>query len=58
MSSSFQTALEIFSENERRERKRILAAAKGLRKHVEAYQRTYKRDITKEVISVLLGGGE
>ena len=55
---TFQTALEIFSENERRERRKILAAAKGLKKHVEAYQRTYKRDITKEVISVLLGGGE
>ena len=53
---TFQTALEIFSENEQRERRKILAAARGLKKHVEAYQRTYKRDITKEVISVLLGG--
>ena len=55
---TFQTALEIFSENEQRERKRILAAAKGLRKHVEAFERTYRRDIMREVISVLLGGGE
>ena len=55
---TFQTALEIFSENERRERRKILAAARGLRKHVEAYQRTYRRDIMREVISVLLGGEE
>ena len=53
---TFQTALELFSENERKERRRILAAAKGLKKHVEAYQRTYRRDIMREVISVLLGG--
>ncbi|WP_167728285.1 hypothetical protein [Thermococcus sp. 9N3] len=53
---SFQTALEIFSENERRERKRILAAAKGLKKHVEAFERTYRKDIMKDVIAVLLGG--
>ncbi|AJC72637.1 hypothetical protein X802_01040 [Thermococcus guaymasensis DSM 11113] len=53
---SFQTALELFSENERKERRKILAAARGLRKHVEAYQRTYRRDIMREVIAVLLGG--
>lgn len=53
---TFQTALEIFSENERRERRRILAAAKGLKKHVEAYRQTYRKDIMQEVISVLLGG--
>ena len=53
---SFQTALELFSENERKERRKILAAAKGLKKHVEAYQRTYRRDIMREVIAVLLGG--
>lgn len=53
---TFQTALELFSENEQRERKRILAAAKGLRKHVEAYKRTYRKDIMKDVIAVLLGG--
>jgi len=53
---SFQTALELFSENERRERKRILAAAKGLKKHVEAYKRTYRKDIMRDVIAVLLGG--
>lgn len=58
MSSSFQTALEIYSEHERKERRKILAAAKGLKKHVEAYQRTYRRDIMREVISILLGGGE
>ena len=55
---SFQTALEIFSENELRERRKILAAAKGLKKHVEAYRKTYRKDIMREVISVLLGGGE
>ena len=55
---SFQTALELFSENERRERRKILAAARGLRKHVEAFQRTYRKDIMKEVMEVLLGGGE
>ena len=55
---TFQTALEIFSENEQRERKRILAAAKGLRKHVEAFERTYRKDIMKEVIEILLGGEE
>ena len=55
---TFQTALEIFSENEQRERRKILAAAKGLRKHVEAYKHTYHKDIMREVISVLLGGGE
>lgn len=55
---SFQTALELYSENERRERRKILAAAKGLKKHVEAYRRTYRRDIMREVIAVLLGGGE
>lgn len=53
---TFQTALEIFSENERRERKRILAAAKGLKKHVEAFRQTYRKDIMKDVIAVLLGG--
>ena len=55
---TFQTALEIFSENERKERRKILAAARGLRKHVEAYKKTYRKDIMREVISVLLGGGE
>jgi len=53
---TFQTALELFSENERRERQRILAAARGLKKHVEAYKKTYRKDIMREVISVLLGG--
>ena len=53
---SFQTALELYSERERRERRKILAVARGLKKHVEAYQRTYRRDIMREVISVLLGG--
>ncbi len=55
---SFQTALELFSENERRERRKILAAAKGLKKHVEAFQRTYRKDIMKEVMEVLLGRDE
>ena len=55
---SFQTALEIFSENERKERRRILAAAQGLRKRVQAFQRTYRKDIMREVMEVLLGGGE
>ena len=55
---TFQTALELYSENERRERRRILAAAKGLKKHVEDYRRTYRKDIMREVMEVLLGGGE
>ena len=53
---TFQTALEIFSENERKERRKILAAAKGLKKHVEAFQKTYHKDIMRDVIAVLLGG--
>lgn len=55
---TFQTALELYSENERQERRKILAAAKGLKKHVEAYKRMYKKDIMREVMEVLLGGGE
>ncbi|WP_297489372.1 hypothetical protein [Thermococcus sp.] len=55
---SFQTALELYSENERRERRRILAAAKGLKKRVQAFQRTYRKDIMRDVIAVLLGGEE
>ncbi len=55
---SFQTALELFSEREERERRMILAAAKGLKKHVEAFKRTYRKDIMREVISILLGGEE
>ena len=56
MSSSFQTALEIYSEHERKERRKILAAAQGLRKHIEAFQKTYRKDIMRDVIEVLLGG--
>ncbi len=55
---SFQTALELYSENERKERRRILAAAQGLKKRVQAFQRTYRKDIMRDVIEVLLGGGE
>ncbi len=55
---SFQTALELFSENERKERRMILAAAKGLKKHVEAFQRTYRKDIMKDVMEILLGREE
>ena len=55
---TFQTALELYSENERKERRRILAAAQGLRNRVQAFQRTYRKDIMREVMEVLLGGGE
>ena len=55
---TFQTALELYSERERQERRKILAAAQGLKKRVEAFRRTYRKDIMREVISVLLGGDE
>ncbi|WP_297068470.1 hypothetical protein [Thermococcus sp.] len=55
---TFQTALELYSENERQERRKILAAAQGLKKRVQAFQRTYRKDIMREVMEVLLGGGE
>ncbi len=55
---SFQTALELYSERERQERRKILAAAQGLKKRVQAFQRTYRKDIMRDVIEVLLGGGE
>ena len=55
---SFQTALELYSERERQERRKILAAAQGLKKRVQAFQRTYRKDIMREVMEVLLGGEE
>ncbi|BAD84290.1 hypothetical protein TK0101 [Thermococcus kodakarensis KOD1] len=58
MSTSFQTALELYSEREQQERRRILAAAQGLKKRAEAFKRTYRKDIMQEIMEVLLGGGE
>lgn len=55
---TFQTAPELYSEREQQERRRILAAAQGLRKRVQAFQRTYRKDIMREVMEVLLGGRE